>query len=462
MRSSLLAPELRELLHEGRREDLRTLLGELHPNDAATILAGLEIPEIVEALSVLPILQERDVFCYFEPELQQEIVRRPGRAHVRALLKAMPSDERYEFLDRLDPRVRAGLEPLLEQAARNDLLRRERYEDDQVGSFLSTEFCRLRAGMTVAEAMTELRRQEPSRETIYYSYVVDEAGKLIGFVSLRHLIAAEPTELVRDLMKTELVSIRASADQEDAVRLIREYDLIALPVVDREGVLVGIVTYDDAADIQEEESTEDIERMAGISGEAEGEGGYLAEPVLSQIRRRMPLIAFLAITYVFTSSVIASHEQALPHRVLIALLPMVMATGGMVGSQASSLVIRGLTVGDLEPGSFAAVIWKETRVSAGLAVILGSIVFGEGLLLAWLDDDPLGEHLRFFLIACSGMAVALAAHVLSAALIGVSIPILARATGRDPALVTPAVTAIADFFGASLFLLVVAGFLALV
>ncbi len=462
MRNPLVAPELRELLQEGRADDLRAVLEDLHPNDAASIVSGLKTPEIVAVLEQLPVRLEADLFIYFDEELQDEIVQGQGRKRVKALLKAMPSDERYEFLDRVDDRIRRELEPLLEQAARNDLVRRERYEDDQVGALLSTEFVRLRPEMTVTDALDEVRRQEPNRETIYYSYVVDEHGHLLGFVSLRHLITARQHQTVGEVMKTGPVSIRASADQEEAARLIREYDLLALPVVTADGTLVGIVTHDDAADIEAEEVSEDIEKMAGLAGESEAEGGYGQEPVWSQIRRRVPLISFLAIFYVFTATVIAEQEQGLPGSMLLALLPMVMATGGMVGTQASSLVIRAITVGEVEPKKFLAVLWKEWRISAGLALILSVIVFGEGLLLGSFFDDHYVGDTHGLLLAGAALATAMAAHVISSALLGASVPLLAKAVGRDPALVsTPAVTAIADFMGAVIFFGVVLAFLAL-
>jgi magnesium transporter len=450
MRNPLLAPEIRELLQEGRQDDLRQLLEELHPNDAAAYLAALSPDEIGQALELLPSRLERDVFCYFDPEVQEEIVLGAGRSRVKALLKALPSDERYEFLDRLDDRVKNSLVPLLEQAARADFLRREQYEDDQVGSILSTEYCALKPGMTVVEALAELRRQEPSRETIYYAYVVDDDKRLLGFVSLRDLITARDRERIGDLMKAEPVQILVSDDQEEAARLIREYDLLALPVVDEDRRLVGIVTYDDAADIEEEEGTEDIELMAGVTGEAEEPGGYLAEPVWSQIRRRMPLLAFLAMFNLTTAMVIHHFEGSLEYAILLALLPVVMATGGMVGGQASSLIIRGLTVGDVEPKAVRAVVWKELRVCLGMAAVLSAIIFGEGVLLAQLDDDI--PSTGRMLAASLGMAMAMAAHVVGAGLFGVTVPIAAKALGRDPATVsTPAVTAIADLTGASIF-----------
>lgn len=452
MRNSLLAPELRELLRERAHEDLREVLGDLHPNDAARELLGLQDEEILDALDILPIQMARDVFEYFEPELQEEIALGIGRPRVKALLEALPSDDRYEFVQRLDERVRDRLVPLLEKAARNDFARRDQYEHDQVGSFLSTEYCALNADMSVDQAIAAIRRQEPSKETIYYAYVLDSAGRPEGFVSLRKLITAPANMKVQDLMRTEVVTVPATADQEEAARLIFDYDLLALPVIDSDGRMLGLVTYDDAADIQEEEDTEDIERMAGVTGDASEDGGYLAETVFSQIRRRVPLIAFLAVFNLSTAKVIQTYEEKLEFAFLFALMPIVMATGGMIGTQASSLVIRNLTVGAFEPRQILQVVWKEFRVAVGMAVVLSVIVFGEGMILGQ-SDAAVGDRL---VTASVAMALAMAAHVIGSGLFGVAIPILARSMRVDPALVsTPAVTAIADLFGASVFVAVV-------
>ncbi len=452
MRNRHLVPEIRELLDGGRQEDLVEVLEDLHPGDAASILSELGPDEIAQVMSMLPLELERDVFTYFEPELQEAIVLGSGRGRVKGLLTSMASDDRAEFMDGLEPRVRGQLFPLLSKAAREDLLRREQFEDDQVGSMLSTEYCVLDGGLIPAKAMEEVRLQAPSKETVYYSYVTDGAGRLIGFVSLKDLITADPEETVAELMKTDVVSVRADEDQEKAAQLIRDYDLIALPVVDSAGQLVGIVTHDDALDIVEEEDTEDVEKMAGVTGETEAKG-YMEESVASQILRRAPIILFLAVFFVITATVLKAFKGILvdgPDAVIL-LLPMVLATGGMVGTQASSLVIRALTVGNVQPGQMFVVIWKEVRISLALGVALAAIVFGE----AWWFADPDPFWQAHVWRTCWVLSLAMALHVLTAALFGATIPILATAMRGDPANVsTPAVTALADLSGAAIYLIV--------
>jgi magnesium transporter len=452
MRIHLLIPEIRELLAGGNHGDLVSVFQEMHPTDAAGLLSALEVDEIATVLALLPADLERDVFAYLEPDVQEQYVAGAGRERVQKVLQSMLSDDRAEFLERFDARVRDQLTCLLPSAAREDLLRRGTFREDQVGAFLSTDYAVLNPLLTVRAAIAELRRQAPSKETIYYSYVVDRSGKLVGFVSLRDLILANENTPVGEIMKTDLVSVSADADQEEAARVIRDYDLIALPVVDTAGRLVGIVTHDDAVDIVEEEAREDFERMAGVTGDSEGEE-FHDEPVLRQFRRRAPVICVLAIFWLLTATVIQDFEPLLHGNVLlIATMPMVMAIGGMVGSQASTLIIRALANNSSTP--FRAVVSKELLVSLTLAVALSGVAFGNALVLQWWkgDDSALGATVHMATV----IAAAMAADVVFAAVLGASIPTLVRMLRIDPALIsTPAVTALTDLTGAAIFLTMV-------
>ena len=462
MRFPLLAPEIRELLQEGQTQDLVGVLAEMHPSDAASILGALELHEIATVMSLLPLEMERDVFNYLDADVQEEYVQGAGKERVQRVLDSVFSDDRAEFLERLDERVRNKLFPLLSNAARQDLLRRGSFADDQVGSFLSTNYAVLNPALTARQAIEELRRQAPSKETIYYSYVLDRSGKLVGFVSLRDLILAPNEQLVSDIMKTDIVSVSASADQEEAARVIRDYDLIALPVVDEGGRLVGIVTHDDAVDIVEEEAQEDFEKMAGVTGHGvEGvEGDYMAMGVWGQVRRRAPVICLLAVFWVVTASVIQGFEHHLKSgsTLLLALLPMVMATGGMVGTQASALVIRSLAKGEMGDKHWKKVLWKELRVSSAIGLALAAIAFGDAIVVDWIG----GSEVAMSEVTGVGLVVAIAmlGHVLSAALLGAFTPIAVKLLRGDPAMIsTPAVTAIADLTGATIYLVIVTALL---
>ncbi|MFK7739652.1 MAG: magnesium transporter [Planctomycetota bacterium] len=456
MRMHLLTPEIRELLAEQRHEELNEVLQDMHPSDAASILEALEIDELATVLGNLPDDFERDVFGYLDPEVQENYVDGAGRERVQHLLQTMLSDDRAEFLDRLDERITKRLVPMLSKAAREDLLRRGAFEEDQVGSFLITEYAVLSPTATAKTAIHALRTQAPSKETIYYSYVLDGDGKLLGFVSLRDLILADDSEKVDELMKTDLVSITADADQEEAARMIRDYDLIALPVVDAAGKLVGIVSHDDAVDIVEEEAQEDFEKMAGVTGHGieHGDYDYADEPVLRQVRRRAPVICLLALFWVTTSTVIKAFEDSLTG-LLVGMLPMVMATGGMVGTQASALVIRALTIGDVEKNTLKRVLWKELRVAGLISLLLGSIATLDTLIINGLDETP--QPLAAVSTIALAIGGAMIGHVVTAALLGACTPIVVKRLRGDPAMIsTPAVTAIADLTGAAIYLVIVA------
>ena len=452
MRFHLLIPEIRELLAEGQHQDLVNVLQEMHPTDAASILSALTVDEIAQALALLAPDLERDVFGYLEPDVQEQYIAGAGRERAQKVLQSMLSDDRAEFLERFEPRVRDQLTCLLPNAAREDLLRRGAFREDQVGAFLSTDYAVLNPLLSVRAAIAELRRQAPSKETIYYSYVVDRSGRLVGFVSLRDLILANEATPVGEIMKTDLVSVSADADQEEAARVIRDYDLIALPVVDGGGRLVGIVTHDDAVDIVEEEAREDFEKMAGVTGESAGED-FLAEPVFRQFRRRAPVICLLAMFWLLTATVIQSFESLLHGNVLlVATMPMVMAIGGMVGSQASTLIIRALATNAKTP--FKALVGKELLVSFTLAGVLGAVAFANAVLLQYVKGGGIdfGSTSRVGFV----IAAAMAADVVFAAALGASIPTLVKLLRIDPALIsTPAVTALTDLTGSSIFLLLV-------
>jgi magnesium transporter len=457
MRNPLLTPEVRELLQEGRTEDLVGVLQEMHPSDAASILNALEPDEVVQIMSQLPVDYERDLFGYLDPDVQETFVLGAGNQRVKNVLLSIPSDDRAEFLDRLDDRVRSSVIPLLSKAAREDMLRRDKFEDDQVGAFLNTDYAVLNPHLTTRAAIAELRRQAPSKETIYYSYVLDRLGKLIGFVSLRDLILAPDDQSVGDVMRTELVSVLASDDQEEAAQLIRDYDLLALPVVDTAGRLVGILTHDDAVDIVEEEAQEDIEKMAGLTGHGHGAeiGGHdiMQAPVLQQVRRRAPVIVLLAVFWVVTATVIQAFESHLEMALVVALLPMVMATGGMVGTQASALVIRALTVGQVD-GDVRRMLYSELKVALLMAAALAVIAFLDALVVSQLGDHAVA--IESVLHTGSVIALAMLAHVFSAAMLGALTPIIVKKMRGDPAMIsTPAVTAIADLTGSAIYLLLV-------
>ncbi len=446
MRHRLLNPEILELVEGQRAADLEQVVRDLHPHDAAEMLAGLERPALIAALALLPIELERDLFDYFDAEARLAIATDSGPERLKQLLAVLASDDRAEFIDELPEDLAARLMPLLTRAVREDLIRRDRFEDDQVGAILSTEFSVLDPKLTAAAALREIRRQAPTRETIYYSFVVDPEQRLVGFVSLRRLIMAADEELVATLMNKQVVCVQATDLQEDAARTIREYDLLAVPVIDESGRLLGIFTHDDAADVQEEAAEEDLELMAGIAGEDDAEG-YLDAAVLAQVRRRVPVLTVLAVSFVAISSVV-QHFEDQARGVVYALLPMILATGGNVGNQASTAVILGLRH-ELTPAAVGQVLWKELRISICIAAVLSAIAACEAYLL-WQGHSAGDMATPLHTSAAVGLAMAL--HVVTAAVLGALIPLGVAGVGRDPSMVAhPALATLADLSGALIY-----------
>jgi magnesium transporter len=454
MRYPPLGPELRELLAGGEEEHakLRELLENNHPRRAAEILTCLRPDEITTAMSLLEIGVEQEMFEYFEPDLQEKIVLGSSRARIQELLAGLPSDERADFLDTLDEVVRQQLMPLLAREARLDLLRRDSFEDDKVGAIMSTEFCLLGQELTMPRALEEVRQQAPSKETIYYSYVLDRDGKLRGFISLRDLIVADQSLTVGEVMKTELVWVTVNDDQEHAARLIREYDILALPVLDEEQHMVGLITHDDAVDIIDEEFTEDVKMIAGITAVEDEPDDYMASSVLMHFRGRVTWLAFLAVSFLAIALIIEWKGKPILQSgpgTIIAFLPLLLATGANVGGQASALILRALAVHSLDHTALKSVLWKEFRIGLLLCLVLSGIVFGMTGLFAMFEGEPFDAALGF------GVSAAVGAHVITAAVVGSMIPLLFSRMDMKPEVFShPALNFVSDTTGTIIYLVV--------
>jgi magnesium transporter len=299
--------------------------------------------------------------------------------------------------------------------------------------------------MTVAEALEQIRVQAPTKETIYYIYVVDEAHRLIGFVSLKDLIMAKPTQLVREVMHEEVISVDVNEDQEPVARKIEKYDLLAIPVINGDRKLVGIITHDDAVDVIRQEQQEDIERFMAIGGRHEV-GEYLKTSAWRHFRKRAYWIVGLAALGLISGLIIHGFEDTLTAMLILALyMPMVADTGGNTGSQSATVVVRALALGEILPRDVLKVLWKEFKISFLLALILGVLAFGKVLFLSQGSEIPIGHSLAG-IGAC--IALALSLQVITATLIGALLPLGAAKMKWDPAVVaSPALTTIVDITG---------------
>jgi magnesium transporter len=424
---------------------LASVARETHPRTVADCVSDLEPEERWRVLAALPLDARAAVVTELEPAVQDELVDQADRSEVAAILERMPPDDRADLIGRLSDRVREELLPLLTKAAREDVRRLLAQTPGTVGSIMSTDFAALRPDMTVSDALAELRVQAPSKETIYYAYVTDDSGKLIGFVSLKDLILAPASARVQDIMHEDVLRVAASDSDEAAARIVEEFDLLALPVVDDDGRIVGIVTHDDVADAIRREVTEDFARLVAVAPPKDDES-YMTTPAWRHFNRRVYWVVGLAAAGLLSGMVIHGFEDALTTLVILAFyMPMVADTGGNVGSQAATVVVRALAVGEVTARDWWRVVLKEATVGLLLCSLLGALAFGKVLFLSAGTELPTGYTL--FQIAWV-ISIALCIQTVTSTVVGAALPMFAKALRLDPAVVsTPALTTVVDISG---------------
>ncbi len=445
MPNTLLVPELREILHTGKKEELQFFLEDIHPALAAEFLAALEIPELIKILGWLEIGLATDIFTNLPREDQISIIQKATTDEIGDILDLMPPDDRADLFNELNDDEQEKMLPAMDSEEREDLEHLAAYPEGTAGSVMTTDFITLSPAMTASEAIEKLRSEAPRRETIYYSYCVDEQGRLIGFVSLKDLILARSDETIIEFMHTEVFSIRSDLDQEEAARVIQKYDLIAIPVTSKEGLLEGIITHDDAIDIITEEHTEDMEKLMAITGSHEA-SAYLKTSSFIHFRNRAGWLIALSAVGMISGSIIHSYEDTLNRFMILALyMPMIADSGGNAGSQASTVVIRALALQEIIVSDIWKVIWKEIRISLMLAGILGLMAWGKVMFLSSGTDIPTGVSLPQ-IAGIIGLALGL--QVVSSAIIGAVLPLSAARLKLDPALIaSPALTTVVDITG---------------
>jgi magnesium transporter len=416
-----------------------------HPAIVADFLSSLEPQEIWSVLSALDPHKRAEVFCQIDEDSQVALANRLSRLDLAALVTDMSPDDRADLFRLLPHATQEMLLPALAQAERDDIRRLVSYEEGTCGSVMTSDYAALTEGITVAQAIEELRKEAPDRETIYYVYILGEDRKLLGFVSLKDLIVSNPALKVSDIMHRDLIFAHVTEDQEEGARKIAKYDLIALPVVNDAGSLVGIITHDDAIDIINQEHTEDIEKLMAIGGRHEV-ASYLKTPALDHFKNRVLWVVGLAAIGLISGMVIHRFEATLAHFMILALyLPMLTDSGGNTGSQAATVIIRALALRDLHLEDIFKVLFKELKVSLMLGAVLWALSYGKVLFLSRSLAIPGDMTLSMIALA---IALALAIQVITSTLIGAALPMGAAALGCDPAIVaSPALTTIVDITG---------------
>ena len=433
---------LMELLDQKKYREIRELLADMNEADIAEIMDDMENEESLRLFRILPKDTAAEVFADLEMDDQQFIIQALSESEAGFIIDNLMSDDAADLLEEMPASVVTRLLANARPDTRKDINHLLRYPEDSAGSVMTVEFVDLQEHMTVGDAIKKLRRIGLDRETVNYLYVVDKERVLVGIVALRYLIMHDDEDVIGDFMNENIIAINTLDDQEEAARMLQKYDFNAMPVVDNEGRMVGIITIDDVVDILEEEATEDIEKMAAI---LPTDKPYLRMTVFETYKKRMPWLLLLMISATFTGMIITSYETALASYVILtAYIPMLMDTGGNAGSQASVSIIRGISLQEIEFSDLFEAIWKEIRVAVLCGCTLAVTNFAKLMLF-----DKVG--LTIALIVCSTLVLV----VCIAKMVGCTLPLVAARIGFDPAVMaSPLITTIVDAISLSVYFLI--------
>jgi magnesium transporter len=438
--------EILDLVKEKKYKRTREMLLTLNEADIAEILEEiLEEVGMDAALVVFRMLPKdisADVFARLPSEEQLNLINSITHRELTFIIDELDFDDKIDVLEELPANL---VDKILEKTPRDE--RRKintflNYPENCAGTLMTPDYISLQKEMTVKEALSHIKKEGMDSETIYTCYVKDRGRKLLGIVSLRALVIGESTALVSDLMQEDFISVNVYDDQEDVSDTFRKYGYLAIPVVDNEQRLVGIITFDDILDVIEEETTEDMSRMAGVMDTPDAR--YLSTSVLQHVRSRFPWLIFLTMSYMITSLIITQFEYTLATiPILVAYMPLLMGTGGNTGAQASTLIIRGMALGDVELKDAVKVLWKELRISILVGTLLGAFNFGKVTLIdgqSWLTALTI--------------SISLLLVVVFAKIVGGTLPMAAKKCKIDPALMAnPVIASITDMFSATIYLL---------
>lgn len=430
---------------------IQTISNELkagsHPGDLLDLIEELELDQKVELLNRLADSEAALILQEMEDFDQAELIRNIDSVQATAILKNMASDDAADLLGELSPEEAQEMLELIDEEEASDFGDLLKYPEESAGGIMTTEYISLPADIPVEDAINRLREIAPEAETIYYVYVVDQTGHLIGVLSLRDLIASTDGTLLKNIMRHHVISVNAELDQEEVARIVSKYDLLAVPVVDGENRLLGIITVDDVLDVVEQEATEDIYRLAGAG---EVEGVELTEaPVAKVVRMRLPWLLISMVGGMISGSVIGVYEGTLEAIVMLAIfIPVIMGMGGNVGTQSSTIFVRGIATGEIEPSEVWSYLFREIRVGMVMGVLCGIMISIAAYF--WQGNIYLGLVVGISMLITITMA----------ALIGTLVPLLCNLIHIDPAITAgPFVTTIKDVTGLLIYFLVATAFI---
>ncbi len=437
MEKEELLARIGQLVDSRSFKELREILNDMNPPDLGELICELEHTKIPLVFRFLPKDLAGDAFSYMDSETQEFLIKSFSDVELKEIINNLWLDDTVDIIEEMPANVVARILKAAPAGVRRQINELLKYPEDSAGSVMTVEYVSLSEDLTVEQCFQKIRREGINKETVYTCYVTNRR-KLVGTVSVKDLLLADSNEQVFKIMETNVVSVDAYEDKEIVAQMFSKYDILALPVVDKEQRIVGIVTVDDAMDVMEEEATEDIERMAAITST---DKPYLKTGVFNIWKTRIPWLMLLMLSATFTGVIINSFEKALSvFPVLISFIPMLMGTGGNAGGQSSATVIRGIAVGEIELRDILKVLWKELRV----AVLCGVTLAISGFAKVYFIDNLLLKidvsYLEMWVISLTLMVTVFVAKI-----VGCALPILARAVKLDPAVMaSPFITTIVD------------------
>ena len=438
-RMDTLIEDILQLLEEKKYMAARQLLLENNAVDIAEVLEEImdemDVDRAVIMFRTLPKDISADVFAYMNSEDQVDIIGAITYSELNYIMEELAFDDLIDVLEELPANL---VDKILNQTTKEerDLINTFlKYPENSAGSLMTIDYVELSRDMTVAQAMAHIKEVGIDSETVYTCYVKDNKRHLEGIVSLRALVVAPDDDLVEEYMHEDIMAVNVYEDQEEVSNLFKRYGYLAIPVVDNENRIVGIITVDDIMDVVEEETTEDIERMAGVIDFDDSDTEYLDMSVWRHVKARLPWLFFLMCSYVITGGIISGFEEALSKMVcLVSYMPMLMGTGGNSGSQSATLIIRGMSLDEIDPSDWLKVLWKELRISCTIGVLLSILNFARICLMD-------GEGPMVALAVSASMFVI----VIAAKSIGGLLPMAAKRLGIDPALMaSPMISSLTD------------------
>lgn len=433
------ADELMQLLDERRMKELQLRLEDMNEFDVAEFLSEIDDNRMPMVFRLLSKQMAADVFANFDSPEQEQIINSITDSELSAIIEELYVDDAVDMMEELPANVVKRVMRTATPETRRLINQYLNYPENSAGSIMTAEFVDLKKYMNVRESIARIRRIGEDKETIYTCFVTSADRKLEGVLSVKDLLLSDDETVIEDIMDTNIVFCMTHDDQEEAAEKISDYDLMALPVVDKEGRLVGIVTVDDVIDVMEAEATEDFELMAAMTP---SDKPYSRTSAWDMWKRRVPWLMFLMLSATFTSMIINSFEDALAvQAVLIGFIPMLMGTGGNSGAQASTAVIRSISLGDTEPEDVGRVIWKEFRVAILCGVTLAAVNFAKMLLV----DRILLNNDGVTLTVAAVVSLSIVLIVMFAKVVGSVLPIAAEKLGVDPAVMAnPLISTITD------------------